>query len=103
MKVELLYFSGCANWRVARERLAHALQLTGHTDQRIELVVVVTEEQAQQLRFPGSPTIRIGGGDLFPRPEQRPGLSCRLYATAEGVDGAPSLAQLVEAVGGACP
>lgn len=40
---------------------------------------------------PGSPTIRVGGEDLFPVPE-RVGyaLGCRMYATPEGLRGSPT-------------
>jgi hypothetical protein len=33
----------------------------------VELVAVNTNEEAQRLRFPGSPTIKVDGEDLFPR------------------------------------
>ncbi|GAA1456752.1 DUF2703 domain-containing protein [Nocardiopsis exhalans] len=98
MDVELLYFSGCPNWQVAQERLTEALKRTGHADQRVTLVEVETDEQAQQLHFPGSPTIRLNGQDPFPAPAQTPGMSCRVYATPEGLSGAPSLDELVRAL-----
>jgi hypothetical protein len=43
----------------------------------VELVAVNTDEEAQRLRFPGSPTIRVDGEDLFP---YRSGRSTRLVA-----------------------
>ncbi|WP_304453285.1 thioredoxin family protein [Nocardiopsis sp. YSL2] len=95
MEVELLYFSGCPNWRVAQERLIEALRLTGHAEQPIALVEVDTDERARQLRFPGSPTIRLDGRDALPTPVQNHGMSCRVYAGPDGLSGAPSLDQLV--------
>ena len=35
-----------------------------------ELVVVNTDEEARRLRFPGSPTLRVDGRDLFPAGER---------------------------------
>jgi hypothetical protein len=32
----------------------------------VELMAIDTDEEAQRLRFPGSPTIRVDGRDLFP-------------------------------------
>ena len=44
---------------------------------------VVTEEQAVAEGFPGSPTIRVDGEDLFPI-DDPPGLTCRVYRLADG-------------------
>lgn len=44
---------------------------------------IATEEQAAAENFPGSPTIRVDGADLFPVDEP-PGLSCRIYRLADG-------------------
>ncbi len=63
----------------------------------MELVAVNTDEEARRLRFPGSPTIRVDGRDLFPAPERedwRPG--CRVYATPEGLKGSPT-AEMIRA------
>jgi len=98
MVVELLYFSGCPNWQVAQERLTEALERTGHADQRVTLVEVEADAQAQRLHFPGSPTIRLNGRDPFPAPEQTYGMSCRIYTTPDGLSGVPSLDQLVRAL-----
>lgn len=57
-----------------------------------------TEEDAQALRFPGSPTIRLNGADPFPHAAGVAGLTCRVYATTQGVGGAPTVEQLTKAV-----
>jgi hypothetical protein len=49
------------------------------------LVAVDTDGEAERLRFPGSPTIRVEGEDIFPSEgteweDWR--LGCRLYANA---------------------
>jgi hypothetical protein len=65
----------------------------------IELVAVNSDEQAQRLHFPGSPTIRIDGRDLFPTPEREDWkLVCRIYATPEGLLGTPTVQMLKTAM-----
>jgi hypothetical protein len=98
VKIALFYFEGCPNWQTARERLGQALATTGHEDLEIQLVSVTSEEEAVNLGFVGSPTIHINGVDPFAQETLRPGLSCRLYWTPEGVGGAPSLDQLVSSL-----
>jgi hypothetical protein len=42
-------------------------------------------EEAAELGFCGSPTIRVGGADPLPPPPGEPtGLTCRVYWTAAG-------------------
>jgi hypothetical protein len=65
----------------------------------IELVAINSDEEAQRLRFPGSPTIRVEGEDLFPAPEREDWrLGCRVYATPEGLRGSPTAEMLREAL-----
>ncbi len=52
-------------------------------DAPIRLLEVVDEDQAAAEGFPGSPTIRVDGEDLFPI-DDPPGLSCRVYQLADG-------------------
>jgi len=68
-------------------------------DAEVDLVAVNTDEEARRLRFPGSPTIRVGGEDLFPVSEREDWrLGCRVYATPEGLSGSPSAEMLREAL-----
>ena len=89
-EVEVLYFDGCPNHVPALaliERLARELGL----EPRLRLVKVADHEAAQQMRFLGSPTIRVGGRDVDPSPEERTdyGLSCRVFRTEAGIAGQP--------------
>jgi hypothetical protein len=94
MKVEILYFDGCPTYLRAEETLRGVLAREG-VEADIELVAVNTDEEAQELRFPGSPTIRLEGEDLFPVPEQAGyALGCRMYATPEGLEGSPTATML---------
>jgi hypothetical protein len=44
---------------------------------------IVDEDDAARERFPGSPTVRVDGEDLFPSDEP-PSLTCRIYRLADG-------------------
>jgi hypothetical protein len=103
MTVEVLYFDGCPTYQVAEKTLREVLAQEG-IDAEVELVAVNTDEDARKLRFPGSPTMRIGGLDLFPVPEQEDwGLGCRVYATPEGLRDYPTPEMLREALAGRNP
>jgi hypothetical protein len=99
MIIEVLYFDGCPN-HVAlvprlREVLAHA-----DVSELIQLRRVETAEDAERERFLGSPTIRVDGRDVDPGAEQRDdfGMKCRLYATEDGLLGAPPDAWILQAI-----
>lgn len=98
MKIEVLYFDGCptheAATRILREVLAERV-----AEDEVELVAVNSDEEAQSLRFPGSPTIRVDGRDLFPTPERSVwALGCRTYVTPEGLKGTPTTEMIREAL-----
>lgn len=100
MRICLRYFDGCPNWHVARERLRRTLDELGHADVPIELERVETIERAREIGFRGSPTVLVDGEDAVPDERAPVGLMCRIYRTPRGADGAPSMAQLREAIGG---
>ncbi|WP_224277894.1 DF family (seleno)protein [Nocardioides lacusdianchii] len=95
MRVELLYFDGCPNWKVADDRLTQALAELGRDDVVVERHRVETPAQAEELAFTGSPTIRIDGTDPFATGQEQVGLACRVYATQAGLGGSPDTAQLL--------
>ena len=100
MKVELLWFSGCPAWRETDERLRQAVPLAG-VDADVVLVEVTTPEDAERLRFRGSPTVLVEGRDPFAEDADPVGLSCRVFRTPEGLRGAPNVEMLVEVLRGA--
>ena len=84
MNAELLYFDGCPTWELVRAEIEEMLPGAGGGDLR--LVHVTTNAEAQRLRFPGSPTVRVDGIDIDPdAPTEGFNLECRLY----WVDGRP--------------
>lgn len=94
MKVEILYFEGCPTYKVAEKTLREVLENEG-IEAEVELVTVNTDEEARRLRFPGSPTMRVEGQDLFPTEEREDWrLVCRIYATPEGLRGTPTVDML---------
>ncbi len=98
MKVEVLYFEGCPTYEMATKTLRALLAEEG-IEANVELVAVNTNEEARRLRFPGSPTIRVDGCDLFPAPEREDWrLGCRVYATPEGLRGSPTVEMFREAL-----
>ena len=98
MQVEVLYFDGCPTYRTAVETLREVLAEEG-IEAGVELIPVNTDGEARRLRFPGSPTIRVDGEDLFPAPEREDWrLGCRVYMTPEGLKGSPTTEMFSEAL-----
>jgi hypothetical protein len=84
LQVTFLYYEDCPSHDVALERLRSVL-FEEEIEAEIEIIKVETDEQAQQLRFIGSPTIRIDGRDIDPpRPEAHYALTCRAYQLEDG-------------------
>jgi hypothetical protein len=99
MKIELFYWEGCPSYPEARDLLETILAERG-IDAPVQMREVVTQEDAEELRFPGSPTIRIDGEDVDPvGAASRPALACRIYHLPDGrVSPVPAREQLEEAL-----
>jgi len=99
-KVEILYFDGCPSYKEAEKTVRSILAEEG-VEADVELVSVNTDEEARRLAFPGSPTIRADGRDLFPsgtREREHWRLGCRVYATPDGLKGHPTEEMLRDAL-----
>lgn len=98
-RIELYYWEGCPSYPEARELLQEVLDERGIAEP-IEMREVVTFEEAAELAFPGSPTIRIDGRDVDPEGAQGPpALTCRIYRLpGDRVSPIPSRRQLEEAL-----
>jgi hypothetical protein len=85
MVVDFLYWEACPSHDQAYERLTAALAEEGVLAE-IKRVQVSTDQQAAELGFLGSPTIRIDGRDLQPEvaADSPPALTCRLYILEDG-------------------
>lgn len=91
VRVELLYFDGCPSYLRLLPRLRHLVAEVGGDPQQILLRAVETVEAADELRFLGSPTVRVNGEDVDPAAGSRTdfGLKCRLYRSERGRSGMP--------------
>ena len=99
-RVEILYFDGCPNYLHARELVQEAAAELG-LDARIELVEVEGADRVAELRFLGSPSIRVDGHDVEPGADARDDFtfSCRIYRTDAGVVETPDPLWIREALG----
>jgi hypothetical protein len=97
--IEFLYWEGCPSHPEARALLDDVLESRG-VDAEVAVREVRTQEEAEQLAFPGSPTIRVDGRDVDPDGAQaRPALNCRIYHLPDGrVSPVPTREQLEAAL-----
>ncbi|MHB8659534.1 MAG: DF family (seleno)protein [Solirubrobacteraceae bacterium] len=90
LTVELLYFEGCPNVEAARALVQDVAADEGITpDVRL---VEVTPEDAERLRFLGSPSVRVNGHDVEPGADLRETFvfACRVYRTPTNFSGQPA-------------
>ena len=96
MKIEVLYFEGCPNYPPA---VALAKEVASELSVEAEIVGVEVNghEDAERLRFFGSPTVHVDGVDIDPTARERTdySFSCRTY---EEVSGAIPRELLVSAI-----
>ena len=99
MTVEFLYWEGCPSYPEARDLLEEVV-CDRRVDAEIRIRQVLTHEEARELRFPGSPTIRVDGRDVDPSgANEPPALTCRIYHLPDGrVSPVPTREQLEEAL-----
>jgi hypothetical protein len=99
LRIEVLYWEGCPSHPEALGLLRAVLAERG-IEAEIELHEVLTHEEAEELGFPGSPTIRIAGRDVDPEgAASPPALACRIYRLPGGrVSPVPSRDQLEAAL-----
>ena len=83
MQISFLYWEECPSHERALERLRSVMKEEG-IEAEVELIEVKTEEQAEELRFVGSPTIRVDGEDVDPPSHDVYALDCRIYHLEDG-------------------
>ena len=86
MKVEILYVLECPSHRAAVRLMNDALAAQGVATE-IHEVLVCDERMARELKFPGSPTIRINGRDVAGESPTAEGFAfgCRLYPESQQI------------------
>jgi len=84
VKVEVLYVAECPSHKAAVRLVKDVLAAQGVAE-HIHEVLVVDKRMAEELRFCGSPTIRVNGRDVAGEAGKMEGfaLSCRLYPGSE--------------------
>lgn len=98
MDVEVLVVADCPNEGGAVTLVRQALDDVGLTRVPIRTRVISNEQEAAELGFVGSPTIRIDGTDPFASRDQTTGLACRVYVEHGVRSGLPDLGKLRQAL-----
>lgn len=95
LTIEVLYFSGCPNHAPTVALAREAIRELG-LEAELREVPVETLEEAEALRFVGSPSVRVNGRDIEPeaREVEDFAVSCRMY----GSGGVPPKELLVDAI-----
>ena len=83
-RVELRWWEGCPSWNAALEMLREEMAAAGHDPRSIVVTEVTSDEHAERLGFPGSPTILVNGTDVQDPGHDPIGLSCRVYRRRDG-------------------
>jgi hypothetical protein len=93
MNIDILYTDDCPSWESGLKNLKAALKAEG-LKAGIHLVRVKNEADAAHRKFLGSPSFCVDGVDLWPEKRNRYDLSCRVYATPQGMKGTPTVEML---------
>jgi hypothetical protein len=90
IRIEILGFDGCPNLPLTHELIEAIVQSEG-IEAKVTSVDVNSVEDAERLRFLGSPTVRVNGVDIEPsrQCEEQSSYSCRVYRTEDGTTGVP--------------
>jgi hypothetical protein len=98
VQIEVLTVPECPHRDEAMTRVGHALAVIGRGDVVVVERVITDLDEATSAGMRGSPTILIDGHDPFAMAAEQPSFSCRLLPTDSGLDGAPSIDDLVAAL-----
>lgn len=93
--IEVLYFEGCPNHESAVELAREVVRELALSDE-IREIQVESADDAERLRFLGSPSLRVAGSDIEPGADERTdyAFSCRMY----GASGLPPKELLIAAL-----
>ena len=100
MRVELLWWDGCPSHPETLADLERILSEEG-IGAEVRSVEIENDEQARREQFPGSPTIRVDGEDIFQAEVegQAFSLTCRVYQLRDGrISPTPDPEELREAL-----
>lgn len=94
MTITIQFFNGCPHRHLAAQRLRQAIADVRRDDVEITHQLIDSPDEAERVDFHGSPTLLINRQDMFAGRETPVNFGCRVYETAEGLQGAPSIEQL---------
>lgn len=86
-RVTVQHVGGCPDWRVLDRRLR---DLSSECDIATDHRRVETAEEAERIRFRGSPTLLSDDVDPFAAGDRPVGPTCRVYLTDDGPQGSPT-------------
>jgi hypothetical protein len=97
--IEVLYVEGCPNYR-GTLGLVEQVRAELGIDAELRTTPILDEAAAEQVRFPGSPTVRVDGRDVEPgrEPATEYVVGCRLYRLAHRFAGQPEERWIREAL-----
>lgn len=98
--ITILHTPGCPNVALVRQRLADALARFPGPAPRVAVEEIASPDEADRRDFHGSPALLVDGIDPFAGPETPAAFACRTYRTETGIEGAPSVDQIVTALTG---
>ncbi len=96
--ITILHTPGCPNVALLRQRLTDALTRFPGAAPHVMDEEIADPDQAGRRGFHGSPALLVDGVDPFAGPETPSAFACRTYRTETGVEGAPSVDQIVAAL-----
>lgn len=101
--VEVLVFDGCPNVAPTLERVQAAIAAARKEGITLRILRVKTDEQAREVHFLGSPSVRVDGLDVETSARSRAyfGLQCRVYDVGGRLEGAPPVEWIRAALSGA--
>lgn len=79
MDIELLVVPDCPHEQAAAELLTAALEDIGLGPVGFTVIVIDSQDEADQRRFVGSPTFAVDRVDIFPAAGQPASVACRIY------------------------
>ena len=82
--VELLWWRGCPSWEAAIELVRVEMAAAGLDPDGLVVHEVETEQEAERLGYPGSPTVLVDGRDIQDPGDEPAGLTCRVYRLRDG-------------------
>src|SRR5262245_36102071 len=91
VEIEILVVPDCPHSAPAADRARQALARVGLSGASVTTRVITDQDEAERAGFTGSPTFLVDGRDPFAEPGRTPGLTCRMYRTADGLSGLPDL------------